>query len=92
MSAPFRGRSGPLALVALVACAGLVDAPHGPSAVATEASLGYVFVTLPTGMERAALVLRSKGDGRVHQLERRDDPGANAFGAWLPEGEYEIAR
>lgn len=80
-------------LSALLVCsAAFAAAPDGASPGELAPTHGYVFVTFPKGGTADTLMLQSLQDKHQYRLAERADSGAHAFGAWLPPGDYRIAK
>jgi hypothetical protein len=78
-------------------------APIGQSPTDLAPTHGYVYVNLPKNIgpltylfpnnihASTVLQIRNVGDKKRYSLLPRADTGANAFGMWLPAGEYVLA-
>lgn len=78
--------------LALSACVTTPTAPK-QSAELLAPTHGYVYANFPKGANGNAMVITPVTNAKkTYSLVYRDDKNAQAYGLWLPEGEYKISK
>src|SRR4029079_7239103 len=81
-----------LSLVLIVCHKAVAAAPKPQAPEQLVATHGYVYVSYPRGGAADLLTLQAVTDKTKYTLIARPDAGRSAFGAWLPAGEYRVAK